>query len=353
METTAVPQKRQDEKPAEMTQFVGGLGFDWAMIGVCSWLLSGGYLDAWAHNHIQLETFFTPWHAFLYSGFLAVAFTLIGTLIFNRVQGYSWQHALPRGYGLSMIGVIFFALGGVGDMFWHLLFGIELNVDAALSPTHILLAVCFVLIVGGPFRAAWQRSSTVKPELITFLPTILSLVLILSVFTLITQFAHPFVLLSPANPEEMSYDGHALGVVSIVFQTIILMGLILLAMRRWRLPFGTFTIVFTLNIVLLSFMRDHYFLIPFALAAGFIADVLLWRLKPSTMRIDALRIFAFAVPVELYLLYFLALQLTVGMQWIIHLWLGSTVAAGIFGLLISYLLVPPHIPEGQSNIKTS
>jgi hypothetical protein len=32
------------------------------------------FLDAWAHNNLaQLETFFTPWHAVLYSGFVALA----------------------------------------------------------------------------------------------------------------------------------------------------------------------------------------------------------------------------------------------------------------------------------------
>ena len=38
------------------------------------WVLLGVFLDAWAHNNLaQLETFFTPWHAVLYSGFVALA----------------------------------------------------------------------------------------------------------------------------------------------------------------------------------------------------------------------------------------------------------------------------------------
>ena len=39
-----------------------------------TWLLVGLVVDGWAHNNLQaLETFFTPWHALFYSGFLATA----------------------------------------------------------------------------------------------------------------------------------------------------------------------------------------------------------------------------------------------------------------------------------------
>ena len=34
---------------------IGGISFDWMMIGACSLLMTGGFLDAWAHNHFTLE----------------------------------------------------------------------------------------------------------------------------------------------------------------------------------------------------------------------------------------------------------------------------------------------------------
>jgi hypothetical protein len=103
--------------------------------------------------------------------------------------------------------------------------------------------------------------------------------------------------------------------------------------------------VFTLNITLLSFMQDNYVLIIVAVLAGLFADVLYLWLKPSVTRPADVRLFAFAVPVVLYLLYFLALKLTSGVNWIIHLWLGTTFVAGIAGFLLSSLLVPPEVPE--------
>ena len=47
------------------------------------------------------------------------------------------------------------------------------------------------------------------------------------------------------------------------------------------------------------------------------------------------------MPVVLYALYFLALQLTQGIDWTIHLWLGSIFMAGLIGLFVSFLTVVP------------
>jgi hypothetical protein len=91
-------------------------------------------------------------------------------------------------------------------------------------------------------------------------------------------------------------------------------------------------------------MQDNYVLIITAALAGLTADVLAWWLKPSVTRPYELRFFAFAVPVVLYLLYFLTLKLTSGVNWTIHLWLGTTFVAGITGFLLSFLLVPPAVP---------
>jgi hypothetical protein len=336
-----------EEKVTKGSQVADNVRFDWMMIAVCTWLVLGGYSDAWAHNHVpSLETFFTPWHGVLYAGLLATIIFLVGTYIRNRRRGYSWDNALPPGYGLSFIGVLFFAIGGVGDLIWHTLFGIELNIDGALSPTHLLLTSSLVLIVSGPYRAAWHRSnSELKQNLLQSLPMLLSLTYILSIITLIAQIAHPFVNLWPSFAQQDPFTIQALAVVSILLQTILLMSLVLLTIRRWRLPFGSFILMLTLNITLLSFMQDTYVLIIVAVLAGLFADALYVLLKPSVTRPADLRLFAFIMPVVLYLLYFLTLKLTTGVNWTIHLWLGTTFVAGIASFLLTFLLVPPEIPE--------
>ncbi len=82
-----------------------------------------------------------------------------------------------------------------------------------------------------------------------------------------------------------------------------------------------------------------------AVVAGLIADLLVWRLKPSLAIPVAFRVFAFVVPLVYYALYFLVLLVTKGVGWSMNLWMGSIVMAGIVGLLVSYLLVPPLTHE--------
>ena len=68
------------------------IGYDMAIPALNSWFVGGLFLDGWAHNHIpELESFFTPWHAVFYTGFLAVAGFLVATLVRNHANGYPWQ----------------------------------------------------------------------------------------------------------------------------------------------------------------------------------------------------------------------------------------------------------------------
>jgi len=65
-------------------------------------------------------------------------------------------------------------------------------------------------------------------------------------------------------------------------------------------------------------------------------------IRPTTTRPVAWRLFAFAAPAVFYLCYFLALLLTEGIAWSVHLSVGSIVLAGITGWLLSYLVLPPR-----------
>jgi hypothetical protein len=46
------------------------------------------------------------------------------------------------------------------------------------------------------------------------------------------------------------------------------------------------------------------------------------------------------VPVLYFALYYLALILTQGIEWSVHLWTGSIILAGMVGLLPGFLLLP-------------
>jgi hypothetical protein len=326
---------------------IGGIRFDWAMIAASGWLIGGGYLDGWAHAHGKVDnTFFTPWHAVLYTGYLAAALIMIGTMIINQRRGKSWGRALPTGYELSLLGVAIFGMAGAGDLVWHTLFGIEKGVEPLFSPTHLMLLLGGALIVTGPLRAAWSRRRAPQNGLAGYLPMLLSVTLLLSGLTFILQFAHPFVYTWPLTGRR-PYDNVNLLItdssMSIMLQSGVLLSVLLIVLRRWTLPFGSLALILTLNIALLSTQQDTYKLIPAAFAAGLVGDLLLQRLKPSVAQPRGFRIFGFVLPIVFFGLYFLTLALTEGMWWSVHVWTGTLVMAGAVGFALSYLAVPPQI----------
>ncbi|MGH2400372.1 MAG: hypothetical protein ACRDF6_11045, partial [bacterium] len=303
--------------------------------------------------------------------YVTLSVVLVGTVLRNRTAGLSGWRAIPLGYEPAVIGVAVFALGGLGDMIWHLLFGIEIDLEALLSPTHMLLALGGGLIVSGPLRAAWSRMGERPSSLREFLPVLLSAAMVLSIITFMTQYVHPFgtTWASALRRPEVMFGAAAGGGAStgvsvmaylaffeqlttlagIVVQTVILIGLVLILLRRWVLPFGSITFIMVVNAVLLTMMRDVFLdtgplpLIAVAAAGGLAADLLAARLKPFDGGPTGLRLFAALVPAILYTLYMLALVVAAGgIWWRVHLWMGAITLAGITGWLLSYLVVPPQ-----------
>src|SRR5260370_570665 len=343
MADSTITAKGQTLPEAKSDVLVSSVRFD-VLMGVVGMVFVGGlYLDGWAHAHGLVDrTFFTPWHAVLYSAYALDAAVLVATLLRNHARGYAWMRAMPAGYELSMLGVPLFALGGAGDMFWHILFGFEVGIQPLLSPTHLVLAMSGLFILSGPLRAALRRSSSAsKPGRFKLFPMLLSLTTVWSALTFFSEYAHPFVntflVIYGLGNGQQSW-----GAAGILLQAALLMGLILLAVRRWQLPLGALTLMFTINAVLLSFLADQYGLIPVALAAGVLVDSLPWLLKASTTRFNELRLFAFLVPLVLYLFYFLDLQLPPSIAWSIPLCLyPAFLPAGVLFFPTLFHLCPP------------
>jgi hypothetical protein len=331
---------------------LGGLRFDWTMVLLSAWFLGGLFLDGWAHTHGKVDqSFFTPWHAVLYSGQLVVMLFLGAQWLNSYSRGYSWREALPAGYGWSLLGVLLWIPGGVGDLIWHTLFGIEKDVAALYSPTHLILALGLALAVSGPWRAAWGRPDSHETRGWRGLgPMVVSVAYTLSLLTFFIQIAHPLANLwgtavtGPATEEQ--------GVISILLDSALLMGTLLLVLRRWALPRGALTLIVALNAILMGVLFDQgaypLVLVVARIAAGAVADGLFQVIRPSAARPAAWRLFAFSVPVVVYAFYFGAAQLTGGITWIVHLWVGSIVLAGVVGLLVSYLILPPAVPEAAA-----
>lgn len=335
----------------------GGVWFDLIVALLSTWFIVGIYVDGWAHRNGQVDnTFFTPWHALLYSGVAASGVFLAFMQMRYVSQGYAWRFALPKGYLLSLIGVVLFLIGGGFDFFWHEAFGFEANREALYSPAHLILAASGVLILTGPLRAAWTRSrSEQRQGWVGYLPVLMALTLLAGTLTFFTMDSNLYTSYwvfvdRPARGGEMEFYKDMAGIGASLITPIILMGTLLFAIRRWgrQLPFGAVTFVVTgvsalalwltldLNILPLP---PRWILLGAALAAGLVGDVLLRFLRDGQSWV--LRVFAFATPFVWLLLFYVLLNSLSPMWWRIHLSLGMAFVAGVIGLLLSYLTTPP------------
>jgi TolB protein len=172
------------------------LRFDWVLAVLSVWLIGGFYIDLWAHAHGRVDdTFFTPWHAILYAGAASFAVVLAGLAIFGSPRGVPVRDALPGPYRLSLVGVLLFGVGGVLDLAWHTAFGFEVDVEALLSPTHLLLATSGLLMLSGPIRSAAARL-WMEPERHDWLvagPFVIALTMASAVLIAFTQYVNPIV----------------------------------------------------------------------------------------------------------------------------------------------------------------
>jgi hypothetical protein len=338
--TQSVSMARSQEQP------ISTLRQDWIMSVLGLWFLGGLFLDGWAHNNLSssLESFFTPWHAVFYTGFLAVA-AYHGWLMWqNHQQGYAWRQALPRGYEISLLGLAIFAVGGVGDMLWHEILGIETGIDALFSPTHLLLATGIALVVSGPWRATSYRLPTRTADWRALFPLILSATFLLGLFTFMTQFAYLFtdawVLIGHRPGFDLDIRQVA-GVLAALLHSALIMGVVLSLVRRWHLPAGTLTFMMTVNVGLMAVMRDEFIGVPAAVLTGILGDVLLLRLQPSPQRPSQFHLFGALFPFILYTLYIVVIEITADSWWSVHMLAGLPVLTAIVGLLLSYLVLPP------------
>lgn len=324
--------------------------FDWVSVILGLWMIGGIHLDAWAHHRFKIETFLTPWHVVLYSGYMTLPVVLLATFIRNLLRGAVWREAMPAGYGLSLIGAVLFIAGGLGDLPWHTIFGLEIGIAALLSPMHLLLTYGSILLVTGPLRAAWIRPLDASQTWASLMPTLLSLALLLAGLSFFTSYSYPLsdtILAMGHRPftggQVSNYLGA--GISAILLQSALMMGIILFAVRRWRLPIGGLTLIIAIAYGLTVSIHENFFLIPFEVLAGLSAEILYWWLKPSLSRSIPFRWFAFGVPVAFYAFYFLALAITDGVWWTLHVWAGAILLSGVVGWLLSYAFIPPQITE--------
>lgn len=318
-----------------------------------TWTVSGLYLDGWAHLNDKPETFFTPWHAVLYSGVgAAIAYFAIHDFVTSRRNGAD-RKVLNAGPDiLTIAGLVLFGVCAVGDFIWHGIFGIEVDLGALLSPTHLGLFTGGLLMLSFPVRAAWHRDTGRAISLRAFFPTLAGFTLLAALTMFFLQFynAYRFGGLYPsANENDEIWEIHALGAVFVT--SAVLLTITYMALRRWDVPFGAFTIGY--GILALMTVGMDGFRWPAHIAFGFLGglavDVLVRNLRPSPDRVRYARIFSVLAPLIVWSLWFALIHLFMdGVHWEAEVWTGTIILATLQGVGLGLLAFPPA-PQTRSN----
>lgn len=328
-----------------------------ALLG--AWLTIGGFVDGFAHRNLDTpETFFTPWHGILYSGFIAVTAWVAWLIVQRRPRAESLRESVPRGYETTTAGIVVFTAGGIGDGFWHTLFGIEVSIDALLSPTHLLLLLGALLIVSGPLRSRWRDDAYEPDSLGRFLTPLLAVTMGAAelgfFFQYVDGLSTRFMQVPYLPGPEEGYFELVAGFSSILITTVILMGGLLLLLRRWKLPPGSALFFFTVFGGLMELLEGYDF--PEDLVAPVIAGVAAELTLAAVPRLRGdmgIRVFAFLVPVVLWSSRFVVFEQFSDIAWPVSVWSGMIFFAGLAGVGLSILTNPPSTLPESIGIRSS
>ena len=299
-----------------------------------SWMLTGLFLDGWAHQAEKPETFFSPWHGVLYSGFAAavVWFGIDGIRAGQRLR----EAVMGPTDRLVALGLALFVTGAVGDGVWHEIFGIEVDLEALLSPTHLLLMIGGFLMLTGPLRAALADPSEEAATFRGFLPIIVTVTLATALISFFTMYLSAFFGAGTYWADgggDVAELTEVTGVGSILVTNMLLLTPVLFLLRRWALPFGTCTFLFSVVGIGMTGLDgfERLELAAPAVLAGVVADLLVSR------RADA-RLIGAVVPLALWSGFFAAVEVSDGIEWAPELVAGSVTLTVVSGLLLAVVL---------------
>jgi hypothetical protein len=257
-------------------------GHRWLLLGAAVWLVTGLQLDAWAHANVpKLESFWTPWHAVLYSGIAACGLTLLRLVRLSLPPGRpDWRVVAALPLRPHLAGMALLLVGGAIDTLWHNIFGIEKGLEIFASPSHIMIIVGMVLVASGPARLVWIAPGGRRlrpPDAALVLLSTLLTVVPLHIFTL-----HATVLVRPklgTGLDPMPVQGlDALALHGYIASTVLLVIPIATLGRRWALPYGIGPVLVGLPSLLMwtafSGFRDAWY--PWTVAgAAVLAELVL------------------------------------------------------------------------------
>lgn len=331
-------------------------------IALSLWTVLGVFIDGWSHiNRPELESFFTPAHGVLYSGFAATAGWLAVVALNGRRPGVPPWRWLPVGYGPAALGVALSAAGGVGDLAWHSVFGVEVALDALTSPTHLLLFAGGVLLLSAPARRAWA-GDRIAHSLRARLPEFASLALVGAVTAFFVMFASPFIhpgATEPLTTIPENAPGHYAAEVramaalsSYLVMSAVVTGVWLFAARRGAVPLGSLAVIAVTVVVLSASLAsfENAGGVLGAAVAAVVADAAIAavdRRRGAHAR-GRLALAGAIASGTIWGGQFIGLAMSVGVAWPPELWAGAVMLAAGAGAGLGLLASPPQRHAGAT-----
>ena len=345
-----------------------------SLLGVT--LVAGLFLDGWNHINLQngaLGSFFTIWHALLYTGFTATWAWIMSRNphLFNQgLRPAPYLHRLfgiPMRYPLAMTGFVIAMVGMLGDLLWHTEFGEENGVARVIAPFHLLLFAGAAALVSAGLRSGWYAPRFYPRELSLrrFFPPLLSLALVTCVAAFMFQWLSasldwtPSLVLGRMPPSlaadvRVQYTAEFSAVARVLATNVILLAPLFLVMRRWHLPFGSAT--FLMVVVWTSMSALTTFDLGATVAAGIVGgllfDIVIASTRPDASHTLGYRLVAFGVPFLMWGTYFAVLRLIYDVAWPFDLTLGTVGLAAISAILLSYVAISPAVPVAVGDVDT-
>ena len=263
---------------------------------------------------------------------------------------------LPAGHNVAIAGAVLFGVGGVADMVWHTLYGLETGMMTFISPPHLMLFLGLILLVTTPFRAAWLSLNEVTPTFVDLLPALLSLAMGMAIVAVwsgpLWGFTSTDFYAAPSLERLMAELGSTplarrvaesllqqRAIVSVIGTNLAVLVPVLLLYHRWRPPFGSIATLYTAMGALIGIVTGLWYL-PVLLVSGLVADIFIVRLSPTPWRLRELRVLGACLPLVLWTLYFLLLHGQRRLGWPPMLYVGVILLSGVCGLGLSVVMAP-------------
>ena len=314
--------------------------FDTVVVVLTLALLFGAYLTAYAYvirENSVLEPAGQIGTGIVIGAWLGYTLFLFAAFAIAVRAGKPWNNALPDGYVGSLAASLVFGGAWIVDSaYWMPVVAPDvIGLDALFTPPRLVLIAATAVMVSGPLRAAARRGETIAT-----VRTLVSAALLLSVFTFATQFAHP--LIDPWAQKHFQFQsnpgwiGENLGVASVLAQALILAGTGLLLNSGFTLRPGSLTVVFTINGLLVTTTKLHYFFVPVMFITGVVADA--W-IAYSSRRPGRPSASLCAIIGGTFVVAFMAtIYIKDGSQWSGSLWGGTIVATTMMCWMMGRLL---------------